>query len=85
MSLNAYMDLMRREGTMELSMGGVDHLNHVSNAHTSHLMDIICHIPFLTTILEHAGIRASWGFLIHDGGSLANGVSTTAEMITSLR
>ena len=39
-AVDAYMNLVRGEGTMELSVSGVDHFNHVSLADTVHRLEV---------------------------------------------
>lgn len=63
--MKTYMDLMRGEGTMELAVGGVDHLDHISNTLTSRLSNIETDIAFLS-IFGQTTAGASGQFLTHD-------------------
>ena len=56
--LDAYVDLVRCEGTMELPIGSVDHFNHIPLAYALHRMEIIFDIS-LFGILGRAGTGAS--------------------------
>lgn len=59
--LDAYMDLMRCEGAMELSVSRVDHFDHISLANTLHRLEIELGIS-LFAIFGQAGIRATVRF-----------------------
>ena len=56
-AVEAYMNLVRGKGTMELPVGGVDHLNHISLADTSHRLEVGFDIS-LFPVLEQARATA---------------------------
>lgn len=60
------MDLMRSEGAMELSIGSVDHFDHISLANTLHRVEIEVNIS-LFPIFGQAVIRATARMGAHDG------------------
>ena len=75
----AYMYLVWCERTVELPVGCVYHLNHVPDAGTSHLVDIVCDIPFLT-IFRQTPTGACRQLLGHDdavlGGATPQSIRT---------
>ena len=87
--LDAYMDLVWCEGAMELSVGSVDHFDHVSLANTLHLMEIELNISLFRTDISlfrtdislfsigHAGLGASGGLGGHDDYCSGNEASAT--------
>ena len=64
-ALDAYMDLMWCEGAMELSIGRVDHLDHISLADTLHRLEIRLDIS-LFRIFGQAEDGAAARFRGHD-------------------
>ena len=63
--MNTYVDLMRCERAMKLSVGGVDHFNHVSLADALHLVEIELDIS-LFAIFGPARSRAGANVGGHD-------------------